>query len=222
MASGLPTFRDSTGATDPRHLWRSSAENLPQSLPELWAWYGELRRRAQAAEPNAGHRALAALAARPGVTVTVLTQNVDGLHQRAGSTRVLELHGSVHRSRCMNCGGLPFADRQVPTGVPACAACGGPLRPDIVLFGEALEPAVRIAAERAAVKCDVFVVVGSSGKVAPAAWYVNWAAAAGAETVLVDVAASEADRHAYTSWHRGPAEILLPDLLPALAGYSDQ
>lgn len=167
--SGIPTFRGKDA------LWR---EENPSSLftPEalahdplaVWQMYDALRTRIAGAAPHAGHFALAALGRRR--SPVLVTQNIDGLHQRAGSERVCELHGNVWRLRCPHCREfIEDARTPLPTLPPRCARCGAVLRPDIVLFSEALpEDALRRAWE-AAECCDLLLVIGTSGVVHPAA-----------------------------------------------------
>lgn len=178
--SGVPTFRD--GLTG---LWsRFDAEALatPQAFrrdPALvWGWYRWRAWQLLRVEPNAGHRAIAALE-RLGHAVDVVTQNVDDLHERAGSTRVAHLHGRLLQSRCFDCGTRrgpdPITlDLAAPEGggreaPPACDTCGGPMRPDVVWFGEALPEDAWDAGVQAISRCDRVVVVGTSGLVQPAA-----------------------------------------------------
>ena len=185
--SGVPTFREAqTG------LWaRFSPEDL--ATPEAFAanpervmdWYRWRRGLVAAAEPNAGHRALARLQrAREGVAV--VTQNVDGLHQRAGSTGVVELHGRLSHVRCERCGIAQPWPEDDAGGVLAHAGCGGRLRPDIVWFGEALPEAAWAAAEGLARAADVVLVVGTSGLVHPAAALPGIARRAGAYVIEVN------------------------------------
>jgi NAD-dependent deacetylase len=124
-----------------------------------------------------------------GRAFTIITQNIDGLHQRAGSANVIELHGSVFRSRCSNasCERLPFEDEDDPCDeLPSCPDCGSVLRPDVVLFNEFLPGGVEWHAKRALRDCDLFVAVGTSGTVAPASNFVRSAKYAGARTVFVN------------------------------------
>ena len=215
VGSGLPTYRGPGG------LWESAdiakiveARFLPGSLPDLWRLYSERRRVALAAKPNPAHLAIAALQnARPGA-VTLLTQNVDGLHLRAGSPQVTELHGSAFRTRCTNpaCALPPFDDTRSYDAVPLCPRCGSPLRPDVVLFGENLPEAALRQSQTALDRCDLFYAVGTSGVVWPAAAFVQIAAQAGADTVLVNLdAGAEAAR--FNKVHLGQAEDVLPGLL---------
>jgi NAD-dependent deacetylase len=183
--SGLPTFREAqTG------LWaRYSPEQLatPEAFaeqPELvWRWYAWRRELVARAEPNAGHRALAAMQ-QCAPHFTLVTQNVDGLHRSAGSRDVLELHGDITRSRCSACG---LVHNEIGAGEPpACGDCGAYLRPDVVWFGEALPEAALSAAAAAAARCDVFLSVGTSGLVYPAAGLGTIAARAGARVVFIN------------------------------------
>ena len=210
--SGIPTFRDAlTG------LWaRFRPEDLatPEAFardPELvWRWYRERRRRLGTVEPNPGHRALVALEARmPGFTL--VTQNVDGLHARAGSREVVELHGNIGRVRCFT-EDTPVDDWPDTETVPACPRCGGPLRPDVVWFGEVLPEAALDRARTAARTCDLFLSVGTSNLVEPAA-SLPWLARENGATVLVINPAAEGQRTG-PGIHllQGKAGVVLPAL----------
>ncbi len=215
VGSGLPTYRGPGG------LWESAdiakiveARFLPGSLPDLWRLYSERRRVALAAEPNPAHTAIAALQnARPDA-VTLLTQNVDGLHQRSGSPSVTELHGSAFRTRCTSpvCDLPPFDDTRSYDAVPLCPRCGSSLRPDVVLFGENLPEAALRQSQTALDRCDLFYAAGTSGVVWPAAAFVQIASQAGAYTVLVNLEAGEG-AEAFDKVYLGRAEDILPDLL---------
>jgi NAD-dependent deacetylase len=168
--SGIPTFRDAlTG------LWADfRAEDLatPEAFERdpafVWQWYEWRREQIRQALPNAGHRSLAELA-RIVPRLTLVTQNVDGLHQRAGSPSVVEYHGNILRDRCV--GERKIAERsRAPGGdLPRCASCGGLLRPDVVWFGEAIPGDALLEAEAAARGCDAFLSIGTSSLVYPAA-----------------------------------------------------
>jgi NAD-dependent deacetylase len=169
--SGVPTFRGAGG------LWRSyRPEDLatPQAFARdpqtVWAWYRWRQRLIAAASPNAGHSALAALQiSRPGWRV--LTQNVDGLHQRAGTTGVLELHGSIWRTRCASCGRPGSTDpalHEETAPLPRCV-CAALMRPDVVWFGEALDADVLATARTVVENADAVIVVGTSAVVYPVA-----------------------------------------------------
>ena len=187
--SGLPTFRDAlTG------LW---ANHRPEDLatPEafernpgmVWDWYRMRREAALKAEPNAAHHALARLEELV-PRVTLITQNVDGLHRRAGSRTVIELHGDITRVRCSLEGVIAEEwDEPRPGGEPPrCIGCGSYLRPAVVWFGEALPEKALRRAWAAAYECDLFLAVGTSNLVEPAASLPWLAAAQGAVVVVVN------------------------------------
>ncbi|MBV9333935.1 MAG: NAD-dependent deacylase, partial [Candidatus Eremiobacteraeota bacterium] len=167
--SGLPTFRGVNG------LWRThrvdelaSPEGFARDPVLVWTWYNERKAVHARAEPNAGHHALAQLERIVG-DFTLATQNVDSLHLRAGSSHVLELHGSLREARCTGCGARRAFES---TGLPIDEInheCGGRFRPDIVWFGEPLPADVWRAAQSAAARADVILVVGTSAVVYPAA-----------------------------------------------------
>jgi NAD-dependent deacetylase len=185
--SGVPTFRDAQVG-----LWAQyDAEELatPEAFAEnpqlVWDWYVWRRELVAAANPNAGHRALARLAIlKPGLTL--MTQNVDGLHERAGNDDVIEFHGRIDRDRCFSCQQVPNAPVESGLRPPPCPACGGRLRPDVVWFGEAIPPIALERALAAAMDCDIFLSVGTSSLVYPAAGLAETAAANGATIVEVN------------------------------------
>ena len=215
VASGLPTYRGPGG------LWEAAdlaplvdARNLPGSLPGLWRLYSERRVYAFAAGPNPAHAAIADFQqARPDA-VTLFTQNVDGMHARAGSPEVIDLHGSAFRTRCANprCDLPPFADKRSYETVPDCPRCGHGLRPDVVLFGETLPEVALRRANSALAACDLFLAIGTSGTVWPAAAFVGVAASAGATTVLVNLDAGQGAGE-FDEVILGRAEEVLPRLL---------
>lgn len=194
-AAGLATFRGPGGIWDQNPDLEDAmyADRLPGNLPILWHVWGSVYERALIAGPTEGHRALAALDA------TILTQNVDGLHQFAGSNDVAELHGSAGKAVCLNVtcdwkGQLAatFDPRRKPSeperyGIPTvCPACGSHTRPDIVLFGEMLPDGVLEYSQHHARNCDVFIAVGTSNTVAPASMLAPIARSSGAITVCID------------------------------------
>jgi NAD-dependent deacetylase len=215
--SGVPTFRDAQSGLwaqfDPMQL--ASREGFAADPTLVWRWYMWRRELVAGAQPNAGHLALVRAAAR-WARFEVITQNVDGLHARAGSRNVLELHGNILRSKCFAACGAFFADpQQLPPGEPPrCPRCGNWLRPDVVWFGEMLDPEVLTAAQQAAVECDAILVVGTSGLVDPAAGLPAAAKRAGATVVVVNPNASELDALA-DHLIRGPAAVVLPRLFPS-------
>lgn len=217
--SGIPTFRDAqTGLWarfDPMQL--ASEEGFRADPQTVWDWYASRREGVRAARPNAGHLALAEFAQRrPGV-LTVVTQNVDDLHQRAGLPGVLRLHGDIRSDRWL----APSRhqppcslDHLRPGRPPACAVCGNLVRPGVVWFGEALPEGAMQQAEAAARACEVMLVVGTSGAVWPAAGLAAVARRAGAFVAIVNPQATEIDGDADVHL-AGTAAQLLPRLLAA-------
>jgi NAD-dependent deacetylase len=217
--SGIATFRDAqTGLWsryDPMQL--ASPEGFAENPGLVWRWYMARLATLEAVTPNAGHVALAELADR--VThLTLVTQNVDDLHERAGSRNVLHLHGSISRFRCHRCAAphtLTDADRAA-LEPPSCRVCGGPVRPAVVWFGEMLPTAAILTAQEAAASCDVMLVVGTSGIVFPAAdlpWMARRAGAA-----LIDINPSPTPfSDAAAVFLRGPSGVMLPQLLASMA-----
>ena len=187
--SGVPTFRGGGNTM----MWKgvpfevmSSAQMLERDLPAVWEWFNYRRGVLASLKPNAAHVAIAQWQDQFG-NFTLVTQNIDGLHQVAGSRQLIELHGNVWRGRCLECGARHnLRDLKIDTGVPVCVECGGHLRPDVVLFGEMLPAG---AFERAAVEagaCELCFVVGTSAVVYPAASIPEIARAAGAYVVEVN------------------------------------
>jgi NAD-dependent deacetylase len=178
--SGVPTFRGG-GRTA---IWKglpfdiiSSGKMLERDLPAVWEWFDYRRNVLAALAPNAAHQELARWQDRF-AEFTLVTQNVDGLHQKAGSRDVIELHGNIWRARCTAC--ASSYDMSKAPRPDACCECGDPLRPDIVLFGEMLPlGAFEFAAERAS-RCELCFVIGTSGLVYPAAGIPEIAKTAGA------------------------------------------
>ncbi len=219
--SGIPTFRDAfTG------LWeRFDAEDLatPDAFRKdkelVWGWYEWRRMQVLRALPNPAHVAIAGLA-RHVPRLTVVTQNVDDLHERAGSTEVLHLHGSLHSPRCLACSRahiLPPDIPQEPEGgrrlsPPLCTHCGGSVRPGVVWFGEDLPVRELHRAFAAAKECDVLFAIGTSGLVQPAARIPVLAMRAGAKVVQVNPMATSLDEECTWSL-RGAAGVIMPNLL---------
>ena len=213
--SGLPTFRDAmTGLWAnfrPEDLATAGAFERDPAL--VWKWYAWRRDTAANAAPNPGHYALTEIEKRV-PEFTLLTQNVDGLHQLAGSRDVVELHGSIMRSRCFR-EGTVVADRDaVPGDPPKCPVCGGPLRPDVVWFGENLPADALELAAVASQVCDLFISIGTSGMVEPAASLLRLAAEAGAHTAVINVERI-ANAAPGTVQVIGPSGLVLPALVAA-------
>jgi NAD-dependent deacetylase len=210
-ASGVPTFRGAGG------LWKDfKPETLatPQAFardPKLvWEWYDWRRQMIAKCEPNPAHRVLASWSKRfP--NFTLITQNVDGLHERAGTRNVVRLHGSIWEVLCWSgCAGSPPRWRDdtapYPEIPPRCPHCGELIRPGVVWFGEALDPEIVDRAEAAA-DCDVFITIGTSAIVYPAAGFIDVARRRGAYTVEINPEATPASVNLAL---RGGAETVLP------------
>jgi NAD-dependent deacetylase len=210
--SGVPTFRGPGG------LWR---QYRPEDLatpgafardPKLvWEWYDWRRGRIVETQPNPGHYALAEIEKRI-PRFTLITQNVDGLHEQAGSRNVLRLHGSIWIVRCMSCE-AEREDRRTPLPeVPPMCECGGMLRPGVVWFGEPLPPGVWRDAEAAARSADLFLVIGTSAVVYPAAGLAQIAKSSGARIVEINVAETVLSKE-IDEFLQGPSGELLPRLI---------
>lgn len=184
--SGVPTFRDAqTGLWEQYEAEQLATPEAFVSNPQLvWDWYAWRRELVSKAEPNAGHNALARLATlKPGLTL--VTQNVDGLHQRAGNAEVVEFHGRIDRDKCFSCGHYPAAPVESEERPPPCPSCDGLLRPDVVWFGESIPADALRTAIDAATHCDLFLSVGTSSLVYPAAGLAQAAAEQGA--IIVEI-----------------------------------
>lgn len=210
--SGLATFRDSDG------LWNNhSVEDVatPEGFmrdPEgVWNFYIELRGQADNAAPNPAHEALAAFGKQDGRKVTILTQNVDGLHERAGGADIITLHGSLYRARCATCA---KTGAQLPNKIPPLprCSCGGLIRPDIVWFGEPLDDIAMGMANAAVGKCDAFLVVGTSAQVFPAASFAYIALRQRKPVILVNKEHTPLNEFTDLSF-TGKAGTILPELL---------
>lgn len=234
--SGIPTFRGAGG------YWRKyQASSLAtpgafKSSPSLvWEFYHYRREVAAKAQPNAGHIAIAKYEEKYGSekSITVITQNVDGLHARAGTKNLIELHGNLYKTRCTKCKEVlvntdspiceALANRGAPDAnvvgsdilvksLPHCKKCNNLLRPHIVWFGESLEPAVLSSAEAAMSSCDVCLVVGTSSVVYPAAMFAPQAAARGAIVAEFNLEPTPAT-HDFHYYFEGPCGTTLPDAL---------
>jgi NAD-dependent deacetylase len=212
-ASGVPTFRGADG------LWRTyRAEDLatPEAFAHdpktVWEWYDWRRTVIAGCSPNAAHDVLARWSAKPGFTL--ITQNVDGLHERAGTANVIRFHGSIWELRCAaECGAPPWEDRSAPLAAlpPACPACGGLARPGVVWFGESIDPEILERASTAAASADVLLSIGTSSLVFPAAGLLHHARRAGAFTAEINPGATGASGDVDLAI-AAPAEHALPML----------
>ncbi|WP_454085900.1 NAD-dependent deacylase [Georgenia sp. Marseille-Q6866] len=214
--SGVRTFRDSGG------LWEghdvedvATPEGFTRDPALVHRFYDARRRDLALVEPNPAHRALAALEETLGEDLLVVTQNVDDLHERAGSRRVVHMHGELRRARCEACGARPGWDADL-LDAPPCPSCRqARLRPDVVWFGEV--PYELDSIHGAVTACDLFVAVGTSGAVYPAAGYVALAASSGARTLELNLEPSEVSRY-FDEVRTGPAARLVPQWVAELVG----
>lgn len=220
--SGVPTFRDAHGLWENHPVEKvATPEGFEEDPRLVWRFYSERRRKAKTVRPNSGHAALAVAEARMSDRFLLVTQNVDGLHRRAGSVRLVEIHGNLFETRCSGCRREPFPDDREYLGEPPrCEECAGRgrvglLRPAVVWFGEVLDPMhlhrISVFVEEARAGRLVFLAVGTSGLVYPAAGMVLQARAAGAEAWLVNSEAPDNVR-AFHHFVQGPSGQVLPDL----------
>lgn len=212
--SGVPTFRDAQQGLwenyDPRQL--ATPEGFLSDPALTWKWYRWRRELVSTVQPNPGHDALATLQELV-PRITLITQNVDGLHQRAGSKNVIEFHGNLFVDRCfsVDCEIVDKAAGEIPT----CPSCGGLLRPGVVWFGEAIPDAALDASFAAASDCDLFMSVGTSSTVYPAAGLVDVARDAGA--VCIEINPKPSDNSATFDYAlSGKSGELLPKLIDSL------
>ncbi len=206
--SGVKTFRDSGGLWEGHDVQEVATPEAFARDPKLvQRFYDERRHQLQNVKPNAAHRALARLEEQHDGQVLLVTQNVDDLHERAGSHSVLHMHGELLKVRCVACGER-FTWLEELSHEPPCPACGKPeLRPDIVWFGEV--PYHLDTIQYALNNCDLFAAIGTSGQVYPAAGFVAVAAASGARTAELDLA-TNALTSIFDEVHKGPATVTVP------------
>jgi NAD-dependent deacetylase len=208
--SGVPTFRDAGGLWEGHRVEDVATPEAFARDPRLvWKFYNLRRSGLRTVRPNPGHHALAALEQRLGPErFTLVTQNVDGLHQVAGSCRVLELHGSIARVRCTACPVRADRGSEVLDDLPHCEACGALLRPDIVWFHEMLPEVAWEEAMQATYRCQCFLVVGTSAVVYPAAGLIDVARVAGARIIEVNLTRTAASQSVDVGLYGASGEIL--------------
>ena len=213
--SGIPTFRDAPNSLwakyDPEKL--ATREGFAADPPLVWRWYDERREMISGAEPNDGHRAISQLESRFR-DFTVVTQNIDDLHRKAGSKNIVELHGNIFRYKCF---GHNHAIEDLPDDdhVPPRCHCGSFIRPDVVWFGEMLPEQAIEDAHAALSRCDFMLVVGTSGMVYPAAGFPAVARQAGARVVEINPEPSSLTPEV-DLFIQGPAGKVLPSLVSHL------
>jgi len=222
--SGIPTFRNGKGSLwnqfDARTL--ATPEAFSENPAMVWGWYEYRRAAIRQAQPNGAHLAVAQLS-RQVARLDLITQNVDDLHERAGSHEVIHLHGRLDKARCHDCGlawehpcaspELPPDDASLPP--PRCTRCGGPVRPGVVWFGEALPARDWHQAMQAAEQCDVLFSIGTSSMVYPAAELPHRARIQGARVIQVNPASTPLDSVCDFNL-RGDAGVVMPAVLAAL------
>ncbi len=210
QSAGLPTYRGAGGLwSDPKLAELTDAEALVTRRSEVTDMFWSFRMALDGVVPTPAHRVLAAFEKRlpAGAELTIITQNIDGLHQAAGSKTVCEYHGSLARWRCEQCG-----TALVPPAGAAPEHCGERMRPCVVLFGEQIPIDAERIAKHALRDCDLFVAIGTSGTVAPASSFVSWAQLNGARRILLDLEIGDGARALFSECHAGLADELVPRL----------
>jgi NAD-dependent deacetylase len=209
-SAGLPTYRGPGGLwSDPKLAELTDAEALATRRTEVTDMFWSFHTAILGVAPTIAHRALAAFEERlpAGAKLTIITQNIDGLHQAAGSKTVCEYHGSLARWRCEQCHTV-----LAPPPGAAPEHCGERMRPCAVLFGEMIPVGAERTAKHALRDCDLFVAIGTSGTVAPASSFVSWAQLNGARRILLNLEIFDGARSLFGECHAGPADELVPKL----------
>ncbi len=205
-AAGLSTYRGPDGLwNDPKKIELAELASLETRRTEVTEMFWAFREQSRAAEPTLAHQALAAFERSCAGKFMIVTQNIDGLHQKAGSQHVVEYHGNLAHWRCEICG---REDQPQPGTVPMCD--GQAMRPDIIFFGEAIPVAAEREVKTELRECDLFVAIGTSGTVWPAASFVRSADYAGARTILLNLEIDDEAQLAYSEVHAGTADELVP------------
>ncbi|MBI3824235.1 MAG: NAD-dependent deacylase [Planctomycetes bacterium] len=214
--SGLATFRGAGGLWEGQRVEDVATPRAFERDPALvWRFYNLRRANLATVAPNPGHLALVALEQRLGPGFTLVTQNVDGLHQAAGSRNVLEIHGGLRRVRCVVCERVTDRGIEPLADLPRCEKCDGMLRPDVVWFEEALPEDVWQRAVDAVQTCDCFLVVGTSAIVYPAAGLIDVARMEGADVIEANLQPSAASSRVDVLL-LGPSGTMLPELIKKL------
>ncbi len=217
VASGLKTYRGKNSSEKNTNIQYSGhADRLQDDPAGIWDFYGPLREHISEATPNAAHTYLAELeqSLSSSQDFCLITQNVDGLHQAAGSKNVIEIHGNLSKTRCSDpqCKTEPFTDWTCHKEIPLCPKCGAVLRPDIVLFGEQLSVDNEWKLKKAMRNCDLFIAIGTSGTVSPASNLVRSANYEGARTVILNLEPMNVKNPYFEEEYLGNAENLVPKI----------
>lgn len=217
VESGIPDFRSRGG------LWTrfppeeyATIEAFRRNPEKVWKMLAEVEKVLGRAEPNPAHRALYSLE-KLGILEGVITQNIDGLHQRAGSKRVVEFHGSHASLTCLQCGSQ-LKREEAPAEMPPRCGCGAVYKPDVIFFGEAIPMQAMKTAQELSGGCRVMLVVGTSAEVAPASYMPNLAKKSGATVIEVNLAESALTRSVTDIFLKGSAGDILPRLAEAAGG----
>jgi NAD-dependent deacetylase len=206
VGAGLPTYRGTGGLYQDASVEPPNAEDVtPERLPSLWARFQPRLRTRDELVPSAAHLAIADLERHSPKPVTIITQNVDGLHSDAGSTRVIELHGTLRTMRCLiHQHSLPITDAHWHDQVPHCPVCGGICRPNVVLFGESLPGSAFGDAQVAIREAETIVAVGTSAVVYPAAFLIDAQHTASATCIWINP--EDAPPNGHWTWLQGSAD----------------
>lgn len=217
VASGIRPFRGEDGLWNDSDIARLSEINTLITDPlAVWQFWMATRKTILSSQPNPAHIAIATIekSLRPDQKFLLATQNIDGLHQKAGSRKVVELHGNDLWSRCSNdkCSLKSFEDQDVSEDLRYCPVCGNPLRPNIILFGENLPLNVMWETKKILRECDLFIAIGTSGLVSPAADFVRGADYAGARTIYINLEPLSPPNPYFQEVIIGRAEEILPEI----------
>jgi NAD-dependent deacetylase len=219
VASGLRPYRGPDGLwNDPQTAKLSDIKAFYEDPLAVWNFWASMRKMVMESEPNAAHNSLAKLENQltPDQNFLLVTQNIDGLHAKAGSKNIAEIHGNIMRTKCSSqkCSLQPFVDTNTDgTKLSYCPQCNAILRADVVQFGEILPIEDSWKARKAVRDCDLFIAIGTSGEVAPACNYVHNAAYAGARTIYINVEPMEIPDPNFKESIIGKAEEILPEII---------
>ena len=204
--SGIPTFRGKDGIWNklkPEEL--ANFDAFMRNPDMVWEWYNHRKKVIHDSQPNMGHTTIAEM--QDYFDVTVVTQNIDNLHRRAGSKNIFELHGNIERNYCIDCKKFYNEELDFTSGVPKCD-CGGLIRPDVVWFGEFLPQDQFLGGEKASINSDIFFIVGTSAVVYPAAGLVSTAKQSGATLVEINIEETEISSYTDYSFFGGAGTVL--------------